>query len=436
MTGPFAGLRVLELGRFIAVPVCAQLLAEGGADVIKIEDLDGDQTRHNGPILPFEGRQFYNKNRGKRSLSVKLTEPEVLTAVRKLAANSDVVLANFRPGLSAKLQLDYPSVSRDNPRVIYAENTAYGLHGPMSEVAGMDIVLQAYTGLAHMTDRGPEQLANPMIDYTAALLMAFGVSSALYHRERTGRGQKLDTALIHAAMFMENNQLTHVDAIDGWREEFVDYLKHAFAEGKTWAEVLEHRQELQPHRVMRAYYGFFNTSDGVIAVACNARTLRLGLLGVLGVEDRWTTEPGWIPDDATSHEAGVRERVEAAFRSAPTSHWLEEFGRRGLPIGPARHSDQLFYDEQIAANGFLTRVEHELLGGITVVGPPVQFSDSPMEARPPAPLGKHSREVLTEGGLSAEVIDALVARGAVREFASAGHSGAETALSEVSADGV
>jgi crotonobetainyl-CoA:carnitine CoA-transferase CaiB-like acyl-CoA transferase len=407
---------VLELGRFIAVPVCAQLLAEGGADVIKVEDIDGDQTRHNQPILPFEGRQFFNKNRGKRSLSVKLNDPDVIRGVRELAARSDVVLANFRPGLSEKLGLDYTTVSRANPRIIYAENTAYGLHGPMAETAGMDIVIQAYTGLAQITDRGPEQLENPMIDYTASLLMAFGVSTALFHRERTGRGQKLDTALLHAAMFMENNQLTHVDAIDGWRDEFVAYLKHAFADGQTWADVLRQRLAVSPHRVMRAYYGFFQASDGTVAVACNARTLRLAMIDALGIEDRWTTEPGWEPDDVDAHEQAVWDQVVAAFASAPVSHWISEFSKRGLPIGPVRHSDQLFYDEQISANGFLTRVEHELIGGITIVAPPIQFADSPMAARPPVPLGKHSREALREGGLDDATIDRLVAAGAVREF--------------------
>jgi len=415
MGGPFAGIRVLELGRFIAVPVCAQLLAEGGADVIKVEDIDGDQTRHNGPILPFEGRQFFNKNRGKRSLSVRLTDPDVLSAVRRLAAQSDVVLANFRPGISERLGLDYESVRRENPLIIYAENTAYGSQGHMAERAGMDIVLQAYTGLAQLTPRGPEQLVNPMIDYTAALLMAWGVASALFHRERTGQGQKLDVALMHAAMFMENNQLTHVDALDSWRAEFVDYLKRAFAEGKTWADVLEHRDEIQPHRVMRAYYGFFPTADGTIAMACNARTLRLSLLEALEIDDRWTTEPGWLPEDATAHEQHVYEQVTAVLRSKPTAHWLEVLGARGLPAGPVRHSDELFFDEQIAANGFLARVEHEVIGGITVVAPPVKFAASPLEARPPSPLGKHSREALREGGLSDSAIDALVARGAVRE---------------------
>jgi formyl-CoA transferase len=406
---------VLELGRFIAVPICGQLLAEGGADVIKVEDLNGDQSRHNGEIIPFEGRQFCNKNRGKRSLSVNLSDPGVTRAVQSLAARSDIVLANFRPGLSHKLGLDYESVSRENPAVIYAENTAYGSRGPMSETAGMDIVIQAFTGIAQFGDTGPAPLENPMIDYTAALLMAFGVSTALFHRERTGHGQKLDTALLQAAMFMENNQLTHIDAIDDWREPFVEHLKQAFVEGETWAGILRRRDELLPHRVMRAYYGFFETSDGTIAVACNPRALRLRMLDVLGIEDRWTTEPGWIPDNVEAHEEAVRAAAARAFRAAPTHHWLTEFGKQGLPIGPVRHSDELFYDEQVASNGFLARVEHELLGGMTMVAPPVHFSATPLSAQPPPPLGKHSREVLRDAGLDDDQIDELVARGAVRE---------------------
>lgn len=416
MAGPFAGLKVLELGRFIAVPVCGQMLAEGGADVVKVEDLDGDQTRHNGAILPFEGRQFFNKNRGKRSLCVDLHDPDALRAVQAIAAQADIVLANFRPGSAEKLGLDYESVRRSNPRIIYGENTAYGLEGPLAHLAGMDVAVQARTGLAHFSADGPEPFLNPMIDYATAMLMAWGVSTALYHREKTGVGQRLNVALMHTAMALENNQLTHVDLTDGWREEFVDYLKHAFAEGKSWPEVIEEREKRLPHRVMRAYYGFFATQDGTVAIACNARTLRLKVVEALGVTDRWTTEPGWRPDDARAHEQEVYNQVVAALRSRPTSHWMAEFERRGLPIAPMRHSDELFFDDQVAANGFLARVEHEVLGGITVVAPPVKMWETPFEARPPEPLGKHSREVLAEGGLSNETIEALFERGAAREI--------------------
>jgi formyl-CoA transferase len=414
-TGPFQGLRVLELGRFIAVPFCGQMLAEGGADVIKVEDLDGDQTRHNGPILPFEGKQFFNKNRGKRSLAVELTDSDVVAAVRQLASRADVVLANFRPGLSSELGLDYDSVRATNPRVVYAENTAYGLEGDLAGVAGMDIVLQAFTGLAHMTEHGPDELINPIIDYAAAMLMAWGVSTALYHRERTGEGQKLDVALLQAAMILENNQLTHVDVIDAWRGDFLEYLKGAFAAGETWADVVARRAEMQPHRVMRAYYGFFDTADGAIATACNAKTLRVKMAALLQLDDRWTNEPGWLPGDVNAHESFVRDQVIAKFKSRTTADWVATFRAKGLPIGPVRHSDEMFEDPQPWANGFLTRVEHEVLGGITVVAPPVRFSATPMQALAPVPLGRQSREILAEAGLSAAQVASLFDRGVARE---------------------
>ncbi len=413
--GPYHGLRVIELGRFIAVPFCGQLLADGGADVIKVEALEGDQPRLNGPITPTEGRQFLNKNRGKRSLSVEITDPEVVAALQRLSARADVVLANMRPGLAARLGLDYESVRARNPRVIYAENTAYGTAGPMANEPGMDIVLQGYTGVAHLTTRGPEQQLNPVIDHTAALLMSWGVATALFHRERTGRGQRLDVALMHAAMVLENNQLTHVDAIDGWRDEFVEYLKGAFAGGATWEEVLAHRQELQPHRVMRAYYGFHTTSDGMVTVACNAATLRPRMLQVMGLEDAWTTQKGWVPEDAVSYEGQLYERVVARFKERTTAEWIDAFRAEGLPIGPVRHSDEVLYDQQAWDNGFLVRLEHEILGGVSMVAPPVKFSDSPLQARPSPPLGKHSRDVLRESGLEDAAIEALFARGVVRE---------------------
>jgi len=414
-TGPFSGIRVLELGRFIAVPFCGQLLADGGADVIKVESIDGDQTRRNGPITPTEGRQFLNKNRSKRSLSVELTDPSVVAAVRELASKVDVVLANLRPGLAKRLGLDYDSIRKRNPRVIFAENTAYGNVGPMRGEPGMDVVLQGYTGLAHLTPDGPQQQLNPIIDHAAALLMSWGVATALFHRERTGRGQRLDVALMHAAMVLENNQLTHVDAIDSWRKEFVQYFRNAFAQGDTWEDILKRRGELQPHRVMRAYYGFFNTRDGMVAIACNATTLRRGLLEVMDVEDRWATSDDWVPEDAAAHDTEIYDRVSAKFMERTTDEWIEAFRAQGLPIGPVRHSDELFDDPQTWDNEFFVRVEHELLGRVTLVAPPVKFSDSPLQVRPSPPLGKHSREVLREAGLDAPSIDELISRGVVRD---------------------
>ncbi|MGE3076092.1 MAG: CaiB/BaiF CoA transferase family protein [Dehalococcoidia bacterium] len=415
MPGPFDGLRVLELGRFIAVPFCGQLLAEGGADVIKVEDLDGDQTRHNGPITPTEGRQYFNKNRGKRSIAVKLGDPTVRSALQSLAQRADIVLANFRPGLAVQLGLDYESIRARNPKVIYAENTAFGLEGELAGMPGMDVVLQGMTGLAHFGADGPQQIEGPIIDHTAALIMAFGVSTALYHRERTGTGQKLDVALMHAAMVLENTQLTHVDIVDSWRVEFLAYLKTAFAQGKTWAEVLNVHDQMNPRKVMKAYYGFFETSDGAVAVACNARSLRARMAACMGVEDRWSTEKDWLPDDAAEHEQQVREQVVRRFRVATTEHWINEFRNHGLPIGPVRHTDEMFNDRQAWDNGFLAKIHHDVVGDVTIVAPPLKMSATPFQVLPTATLGKHSREVLAEAGLASAEIDRLFAEGVIRE---------------------
>lgn len=414
MTGPFAGLKVVEFGRFIAAPYCGQLLADGGADVVKVEALDGDETRRNGPIIPSEGRQFLNKNRGKRSLAVDLRDDEARAAVRRLAAQADIVVANFRPGQAEKLDLDYPSLSATNARLIYAENTAYGRLGPMANAPGMDIVLSGYSGLMNVTDAGPAPSPEPIIDYAAGLLLAWGVSTALYHRERTGRGQRLDVALLQAALVLQNNHVNHVDIIDSWRHEFVEYLKTAFAEGESWSDVLAKRNELQPQALARAYYGFLRAGDGVIAIAATARPLRLRMMEVVGFEDPWSRDPTWEPPDAKGYVAQLLATVESRLKTNTVAYWTAKFAEVGIPAGAMRLREEMPDDEQSWANGFLVRLDHELLGGVTVVAPPVKFSDSPLEIRAASPtLGAHSLAILMEAGLDAVTVEALVGRGVV-----------------------
>lgn len=412
MAGPFEQLRVVEFGRFIAAPYCGQLLADGGADVIKVEPLEGDETRRNGPIIPGEGRQFLNKNRGKRSLAVDLADDEVRAAVAALVNRADIVVANFRPGQAERHGLDYESVAKTNPRVIYAENTAYGRQGLMADAPGMDVVLAAYAGLLNFQPEGPSSLADPIVDYMAGMLLAWGVSTALYTRERTGIGQRLDVALLQAALLLQNNHINHVDVIDGWREEFVDYLKTAFADGASWGDVLERREELQPHAVVRVYYGYLRTGDGTIAVAAMPRPLRLKMMEVVGFDDRWTREQGWLPADARAYAAELREAVEARLSADTTENWRRKLAAAGIPCAPLQFPEQLLSDPQVLANGFLTRLEHETVGGVTVVAPPVAFSQTPLRVRGASPvLGKDTRSVLAEAGLTESAIDSLVRRG-------------------------
>ena len=414
MAGPFAGLRVVEFGRFIAAPYCGQLLADGGADVVKVESLEGDETRRNGQIVPGEGRQFLNKNRGKRSLAVDLRDPEVLAAVVELTARADIAVANFRPGQAARHGLDYESLSARNPRLIYAENTAYGRKGPMADAAGMDVVLAAYAGLLNFHPDGPTPLSDPIVDYMAGMLLAWGVSTALYTRERTGEGQRLDVALLQAALLLQNNHMNHVDVLDEWRTEFVEYLKTAFANGEPWANVIARREELQPHALVRAYYGYLPTRDGMIAVAAMARPLRLKMMEVVGFEDRWTREPGWLPADGRAYAEEVARAVEARTTQDSTTNWQRKFAAAGIPSAPLQFPEQLLDDPQVAANGFLTRLEHQTVGGVTVVSPPVAFSKTPLAAHAASPaLGAHTRAALAEAGLDGAAIDRLVARGVV-----------------------
>ena len=414
-SGPYAGLKVVELGRFIAVPYCGQLLADGGADVIKVEPLVGDDARRNGTrFSPTEARQYLNKNRGKRSIALNLTDPRVVDIVQDMLRRADVTIVNFRPGLGEQLGLDYATVSRTNPRIVYAQNTAFGPRGPLAGKTGMDVMLQAYTGMAPVTDGNPVPLAEPFVDYTAALLMAWGIATALYSRERTGTGQKLDVSLLQAALVIQNNSVHHVDAVDGWRSGFVEYLKNAFAEGRTLTDVLAERETLKP-TISPPYYGFFRTRDGYLAIGAGGRGLQVRVAALLGIDDPALSDPGFRPDDIAAYTRSMRRRSAARLEEDTTANWLRKFDAAGLPAGEYRFKDQVFDDPHIRDNGYLTRLEHEEVGGMTVVAPPVGFSATPLATTTASPtLGRHTREILAEAGLSEDEIDSLVADGLVR----------------------
>jgi crotonobetainyl-CoA:carnitine CoA-transferase CaiB-like acyl-CoA transferase len=414
MPGPYENLRVVEFGRFIAAPYCGQLFADGGADVIKVEPLVGDDARHNGTRLSAtEARQFLNKNRGKRSIAVDLGDEGIRALMQRLTASADVVLTNFRPGQAERLGLDYPQLVRANPRLIYAENTAFGKQGAMSSKAGMDILLQAYAGIASPTADGPRMNGEPIIDYTAALLMAWGIASALYHREKTGKGQALDVSLLQAALVIQNNSMNHVDAVDEWRGEFVEYLKEAFSRGDTLATVIAHRETLKP-QIAPPYYGLFQTENGFLAVTAGGLGLRRKVAKILGIDDPGLADLKFDPEDVEVYTRTIRQQVVASLGTKTTAEWQQIFEADGVPAGTVNFREQVLDDSQCWENEYLVRLEHEEVGGMTVVAPPVKFSETPLSVRGPTPtLGKHTRDVLFELGLTDANIDALVASGKI-----------------------
>ncbi len=414
MPGPYTDLRVVEFGRFIAAPYCGQLFADGGADVVKVEPLVGDDARRNGTRLSAtEARQYLNKNRGKRSIAVDLSSAEVRTLMQQLAASADVVLTNFRPGQAQRLGLDYSQLAPINPRLIYAENTAFGKRGPMASKAGMDILLQAYAGVATPTPDGPQVNGEPIIDYTAALLMAWGIASALYHREKTGTGQRLDVSLLQAALVIQNNSMNHIDAVDGWREEFVDYLKDAFSRGDSLATVIAQRETLKP-QIAPPYYGLFPTQNGFLAIAAGGLGLRRKVAQVLGIDDPGLTNLGFEPENVQAYTQRIRAQVIAALSAKTTQEWQLVFEAEGVPAGAVNLREQVLDDDQCWDNEYLVRLEHEAIGGMTVVAPPVKFEGTPMAVQGPTPtLGQHTREVLQELGLREAEIETLVSSGKI-----------------------
>ncbi len=416
MKSPLSGINVIELGQFIAAPYCAQLLGDAGADVLKIEPLNGDESRRGGVRLSStEATQFLNKNRNKRSMACDLRNPDVRQIVADLLARADVVITNLRPGKAKELGIDFESVTKVNPRIIYAENTGFGPQGPLAGLPGMDVALQGYTGLAQFSDDGIAPIREPVVDYTAAMLMAWGVSTALYSREKTGQGQRLEVSLLQAALVLQNNEIHHVDEVDEWRDDYVAFLKESFSNGASWQDVLAYRDSLVPKPLTGAYYGFFEGSDGVLCLAGGGSAIQKKIAKFLGVSDP-LLETGTLPtEDRTGYVAQQRQLVASRLKEDTVASWIERFKAVGIPVSRVQLKDELLNDEQVWANDYLTRIDHPEHGKLSVVSPPVKFSGTPLTVRRPPPgLSEGAEELLAELGISDEKVQELLASGVVR----------------------
>lgn len=415
---PFAGVTVLEFGQFVAVPWAGQVLADGGAHVVKIEPLEGEPSRHIAPIVPGESRHFVLRNRGKHALPLDLKHrdaPEILAA---LLARADVVLVNMRPGLAAEMGLEYEALAARHPRIILGTVTAFGTHGPDAGLAGMDHVVQARSGLmvtgGRVKDGLPTSGESPIADYMAATLLAFGVASALYQRERTGRGSRVDTSLLLAALVLQNNLMIRVESLDGPRHAaFADWLAGARRAGVPFAEQAEAMPRTRPPGSSAIYVRTFATKDSAIAVACGSPSLRRKFLATLGLED--PALDGRVPAaEADAHYGRLKGEAEAVVASRTTEEWQAVLEAAGVPAGGVVLPVEMLDAAQPAANGMFHRVEHPVLGPVTVLGPPVAVGDHGFAAGPPVPaFGSEARAILAWAGFAAPDVDRLVAGGAV-----------------------
>ena len=413
---PFDGISVIEFGHFIAVPWAGQVLADGGAYVIKVEPLEGEPSRHIAPLGGGESRHFLIRNRGKHALPLDLRHADAREILDALLARADVVLTNMRPGLAAELGLEYGQLATRHPRVIVGNVTAFGARGPDAALAGMDLVVQGRSGLmvtgGRVKDGLPTTGESPIADYMAAALLAFGIASALFRRERTGRGGRVDTSLLLASLALQNNLMVRVDAHDADRHTaFAQWLAQARAGGVPFAEQVERMPRNRVVASQAVYIRTYATKDAALAVACGSPSLRRKFIAAIGHDD--LALKGAVAD-VDAHYAALRTAVEATIASRTTQEWKTVLDAAGVPASGVALPTEILDDPQPAANAMFQRFEHPTLGPATVLGPPVQVDDGGFVPGPPtAAFGSEVRAILTWAGFAAQDVDRLVAGGAL-----------------------
>ena len=422
MPGALDGIKILEFTEIIAGPFGGMLLADMGADVIKIEPPWGDPWRYPAPIEPGESKTFMSLNRGKRSLPLDLTKQEGREVVYRLVQDADVVIINYRPDVPYNLGIDYETLSSINPRLVYCENTAYGREGPHSQRPGYDIIAQAMTGLMASEDKindgVPQQVSStPVADVSTGIATAWSVCAALYHRERSGKGQKIETNLLASALAAQSTRFMEVERADAEpRAEFYESMQLMKDAGIPYADIHAYYREHFDSRRGRGfsiYYRTYQASDGVLAIGCLSDPLRKRLIDLVGLHDI-RFEPGHDPysEESLQFYEKLNTQMEEIFRQKSVSEWLRLLDEAGVPAGPVRFVEELVDDEQVVSNGLVIELEHSVVGNVKMVGPMVKMSETPLEPTVASPaLGEHTDEILETCGFSPEDIRRLREKG-------------------------
>jgi crotonobetainyl-CoA:carnitine CoA-transferase CaiB-like acyl-CoA transferase len=393
---PLTGLKVVELAHIMAGPVCGMMLADFGADVIKVEKSpDGDDTRRMAPPdMQGESAAYVMLNRNKRGTVINLKHEDGKRALRRLLKTADVVIENYRPGTMERLGLGYDSLVLENPGLIYCQITGFGNTGPYAGRAGFDLIAQGMSGLMSITGEGPGhppiKVGAPVGDITAGIIGAMGILAAYIHRLKTGRGQHIDTSLFEASMI------------------------HTYWQSAIFFSTAVIPGPMGTAHPLSAPYQAFQTSDSWINVGAANQANWLRLLEVLGAQEL-ARDPRFINNVERLHNlAPLVDRLAPLFRQRTTADWMTRLEAAGVPAGPVLNLGEALSNPQTLAREMVVEINHPKLGKQKVLGIPVKFSATPGAITRPAPcLGEHTSEVLTEIGYSPKEIELLADAGAV-----------------------
>ncbi|CAM4384246.1 CoA transferase [Bordetella tumbae] len=387
--GPLHGVRVLDLSAYIAGPYGCSLLADQGADVVKIEPPVGDNLRKYPSSLESESRAFLGVNRSKRGLALDLKQPEAQQVLRDLASRADVLVHNFRPSVPVRLGIAYEQLQEINPRLIYCAVTGYGDTGPLKDKAGYDQVLQTMTGMCAMqgkADGPPEILYGSVVDYYAAALVASGVSSALYERERSGRGQYVGVSLLRSALTMQSARM-------------------------IWAE--DEPREVGRDMRSGGITGLHPTREGYLYISANTPHFWAALCAKTGLDELAANPRYDSVRKRAEHRDEIVPRLHEALQARSAFEWEALFGEE-VPCAAARTIEDMFDFPQVQAEGMVANYEHPVVGNYRGFANPIKYGRTPGPAPFAAPaFSQHADDVLAELELSSEQIAALKAQRAV-----------------------
>ena len=394
MSGPLAGARVVEYAQYVAGPLCGVLLADLGADVVKVEPPAGDGYRRVMPVAPGLGRYFLPLNRGKRSVALDLKTEEGVCASARLSAGADVVLHNYPPERAESFGLDWPALHDRAPGAVVGVVTSFGTRGPLATSPAYDLVAQARSGLltshASAGDRVPVRAGGiPMADLSAGFLLASSVLAALLRARETGIGELVEISLLEAALAV---QLQDLVWLEGEGAESAPRIANR-------AHLEERAAEISGGIAMNPYYRCFETADGFVAVACLNLAQRLAFLGLFGLEDATADAPDLVPGDpevVLAAKAALTAEIEHRISERPSADWLERFAASGVPAGPVLARETAYADPQVVAEGLVAEVDQPGLGPVRLLAPFLRAGGVSEDVAPAPELGADTEAVLAE----------------------------------------